>query len=141
MGNKPENRNIEQSSLSFKKKERLCSKKIIDKLFSEGESFPVFPLKFVFLKTTLPFDSPVQTGFSVGKKTFKKAVQRNLIKRRMREAYRLNKHILYQNTGTEGLALFILFIGKAIPEYKLIEDAMKKALKLLVNKIGSDRYH
>lgn len=116
---------------SFKKEERLCSKKVIDKLFAEGESFLVFPLKFVFLKTALPTKFPVQAGFSVGKKTFKRAVQRNLIKRKMRESYRLNKHNLYQKAGENQLALFVIFIGKAIPEYKQVDDAMKKGLKRL----------
>ncbi len=96
MESSSENKNEIKRSFSFKKEERLCSKKIIDKLFSEGESFLVFPLKFVFLKTSLPSKFPVQTGFSVGKRTFKKAVQRNLIKRKMRETYRLNKHNFYR---------------------------------------------
>ena len=135
MESSSENKNEIKRSFSFKKEERLCSKKIIDKLFSEGESFLVFPLKFVFLKTSLPSKFPVQTGFSVGKRTFKKAVQRNLIKRKMRETYRLNKHNFYENAGENQTALFIIFIGKTIPEYKLVEDAMKKGLKKLLKEI------
>ncbi len=132
MANKPEYRNDKPKSFSFKKEERLCSKKIIEKLFSEGESFFVFPLKFVYLNIELPSDSKVQAGFSVGKKIFKKAVQRNLIKRRMREAYRLNKHELYNNIEEKQLALFIIFTGKTITEYQQVEDALKKGLKKLV---------
>ncbi len=139
MVNKSENRSEKHQKFSFKKEERLCSKKIIDRLFAEGESFLVFPLKFVFLKTKLPSDSPVQAGFSVGKKIFKRAVLRNLIKRKMREAYRLNKHTLYENTGEDQLALFIIYIGKTIPEYQQVEEAIKKGLKKLTKEITSKK--
>ncbi|MBN2636193.1 MAG: ribonuclease P protein component [Prolixibacteraceae bacterium] len=139
MENNIQNNAVNKKSYSFIKKERLCSKKVIDKLFTEGESFLVFPLKFVFLKTALSSDFPVQAGFSVGKKVFKKAVQRNLLKRRMREAYRLNKHDLYINIEDKQLALFIIYIGKSIIEYKPINDAMKKGIKKLVKEINENQ--
>ena len=139
MENTSLNINDKQKNFSFKKEERLCSKKLIERLFAEGESFLVFPLKFVFLNSTLPTKFPVQTGFSVGKKIFKKAVQRNLIKRKMREAFRLNKHDLYQIAGENQLALFIIFIGKTIPEYQQVEDAMKKGLNKLLKESLLDK--
>jgi len=125
--------------LSFKKGERLCSKKIIDKLFTEGESILSFPVKIVFLPCELPSMFPVQVGFSVGKKIFKKAVQRNLIKRRMREAYRLNKNELYQKLGDKQLAVFIIFIGKTILDYKEIESSVKKGMKRAIKLTTSDK--
>ncbi len=131
MGNKLENKGDRKEKFSFKKEERLCSKKIIDRLFSEGESFLVFPLKFVFLKTKLSSAFPVQAGFSVGKKIFKKAVQRNLLKRRMREAYRLNKHELYNVLLEEQMAVFIIYVGKELSDYGVIEQAVKKGIKKL----------
>lgn len=136
MENNIQNNAVKKISHSFKKSERLCSKKVIDKLFTEGESFLVFPLKFVFLKAKITSDLPVQAGFSVGKKVFKKVVQRNLIKRRMREAYRLNKHNLYTSIENEQVAVFIIFIGKTVLEYKPIEDAMKKGIKKLLKEIS-----
>jgi ribonuclease P protein component len=122
---------------TFKKEERLCSQIIIGKLFSEGESFLSFPLKVVMLKTTLPSPIPVQSAFSVSKRNFKKAVHRNLIKRRMREAFRLNKNNFYEKLeeGNCQLALMFIFIGKEISAYPEIEKGMEAAIRKILKKI------
>ncbi|WP_372931959.1 ribonuclease P protein component [Mariniphaga sediminis] len=119
---------IQNRRFTLKKDERLRSKIIINKLFSEGESFLSYPLKIVYLNTKLPVKNKVQVGFSVSKKSFKNAVKRNLLKRRMKEAYRLNKHILLETGADTQWAIFIIFIGKEILDYKSIEQSMKKAL-------------
>lgn len=125
-----ENQNIISTvSHTFKKEERLCSKKVIDQLFLNGNSFLVFPLKVVFLETQLPSSFPVQAGFSVSKKIFKRAVHRNRIKRLMREAYRLHKHELYQQLEKRQLAVFFIFVGKELMDYPAIEKSMKKSLQ------------
>jgi ribonuclease P protein component len=124
---------------SFKKEERLSSKKVIDRLFSEGDSFLTFPIKVVFLEIPNYSKSPLQAAFSVGKRNFKLAVHRNQIKRKIREAYRLNKHILYKELGEKQLAIFFIFIGKTIPDFKLIEKAMKKAMEKLIKEIKSNK--
>jgi len=122
--------------LTFHKEERLCSKKIIERLFLEGKTFLIFPIKVVYIQSTVPSKFPVQAGFSVGKKIFKRAVHRNFIKRRMREAYRLNKNELYLQMGDKQMAVFFIFVGKTIPEYALIESTMKKSIKKLINEIS-----
>lgn len=128
--------NTEQGkSFSLKKEERLSSKKCIDKLFAEGNSILQYPLKMVFLKTELQTKYPVQAGFTASKKNFKRAVSRNRIKRLLREAYRLNKHLIYNELKQEQLALFIILIGKELPQYKSIELAMRKGLSKIANKI------
>lgn len=72
---------------------------------------------------------PVQAAFSVSKKNFKRAVMRNLLKRRMREAYRLNKGIVYQVVGRDRqLAVMFIYAGREEKEYELIEKSMKQAL-------------
>ena len=121
------------ASHTLKKTERLCSKKVIDKLFSEGESFLAFPIKVVFKTTELPQSVPVQAGFSVSKKIFKRAVKRNRIKRLMREAYRLNKQMLPMPAEKQQMPVFFIFIGKELPSFAQVEKAMKKALYKLSN--------
>lgn len=119
------------------KEERLCSQKTIEQLFTSGDSFLAYPLKVVFLRTKGDQPSPVQAAFTVSKRNFKRAVKRNILKRRMREAYRLNKAILYGQIGQKerAVALMFVFIGKDIAEYAMIEKAMILAFKKLVAKI------
>ena len=121
---------------TFRKKERLCSKKLFDKLFSNGNSFLVYPLKVLFGVTEHPGDYPVQAAFAVSKKIFRKAVVRNLLKRRMREAYRLNKYILYNSTGDRKLVIIFIYIGKEIIGFHQIEKALKRALNKVSDNIS-----
>ena len=121
---------------SFNKAERLCSKKIMDKLFTEGKTIFVFPLRIVYLETSLLSKFPVQAAFTVGKRNFKRAVQRNLIKRRMREAYRLNKHQFYVEIGDKQVAVFFIYTGKTISKYSQIKSSLKKGLKKLLSELA-----
>ncbi len=123
--------------LTFHKNERLCSQKLIEELFNSGESFLVYPLKVVFLKTESEEAIPAQAAFTVSKRNFKRAVKRNLLKRRMREAYRLRKPDFYELLAEKGLhiSIMFIFIGKDILEYAQIEKAMISALKKVVSKI------
>jgi ribonuclease P protein component len=116
---------------TFKKEERLCNKRLIDKLFHNGSSFLCYPFKASWLFIDEPLQFPVQILFAVSKKRYKRAVDRNLIKRRMREAYRLHKQqYLYDKlNGTEKKVVLSLgYIGKEIAPYDFTE---KKMLKLL----------
>uniref|UniRef100_UPI0032166547 ribonuclease P protein component n=1 Tax=uncultured Draconibacterium sp. TaxID=1573823 RepID=UPI0032166547 len=124
----------ETKSFSLTKKERLCSKKVIGKLFEEGDSILQYPIKMVFLKTDLPAETKAQAGFTASKRAFKRAVTRNRIKRLLRESYRLNKHIIYNELNDEQLALFFIFIGKEIPKFETVELAMKKGLLKIIHK-------
>jgi ribonuclease P protein component len=117
---------------TFKKEERLCNKRLIDELFHNGSSFLCYPFKASWLLAADEQLVPVQILFSVSKKRFKHAVDRNQIKRRIREAYRLNKQQqLYDQLNTAGkkIVLSVGYIGKEIAPYELIE---KKMLKLLI---------
>lgn len=139
MENFPENIKNAIADFSFKKAERLCSKKLIDKLFSEGHALKCYPLKVVYLPVEYNFQFPAQAGFSVGKKLFKRAVKRNLLKRRMRESYRLNKPIFYNSLQNISILVFFVYIGKDISDFATIENATKRALKRIVNNVTNDK--
>ena len=108
---------------SYSKKEKLKSKKTIELLFKEGDSVSDFPLRLVWLETSFDDGSQIKTAVSVSKKHFKTAVDRNRVKRLMREAYRLNKHIYFNNFTTH-CAFMILYIGKTKPTLSLLESKM-----------------
>ncbi len=120
-------------SFSFKKSERLTGKKIIEALMKKGNSINAFPVRAVFLGTAPTSLSPVQVVFSVPKASFKSAVKRNTIRRRMREAYRLNKHALYSTLKEQGkqVALMLIYTAKTELPYRDIESKIVVTLKLL----------
>ncbi len=113
---------------SFPKKEKLKSKKAIEQLFSEGKSLSKHPLKLIYLKTSLPNDLQFQVAVTAPKKKFKTAVQRNRIKRLLRESYRRNKHIIFNNIEGD-FALLFLYLGKETPSYTQMENDMKELLQ------------
>jgi ribonuclease P protein component len=114
------------------KMERLKSRKQIEGLFSKGKKFSMTPFRvhYVFNELTNP---PLQFGVGVGHKNFKKAVDRNKIKRLVREAYRLQKIALQQQVKEKKgqLNIFFIYNGKEIPGYSAIFDKMKKILDKL----------
>lgn len=120
-----------KSGFRFFKGERLRSKIFIEKVFAEGHPFLVYPFKVVYLDIDLPGRFPVQVAFAVSKKLFKKAVHRNLIKRRMREAYRLHRQQLIPDLPVSKKAFVCIYIGKEIVPFRQIEKAMIRTLSLL----------
>lgn len=118
---------------TFRKVEKLCNEKIIEKLFSSGQSFISYPIRVVFLPTDIS-EKNVSTCvlISVSKKRFKRAVKRNLIKRRIREAYRINKE-LYRLT--QQLNIAFIYVSNEINSFADIEKAINKAAKILSDKI------
>jgi ribonuclease P protein component len=122
---------------TLKKDERLCSQKIIGEMFASGESFLSYPLKVVFQKTESTQAFPVQAAFTVSKRNFKRAVKRNLLKRRIREAFRLNKPGFCDELAAKELhiAVMFVFIGKDLIEFPAIEKAMISAFKKVLAKV------
>ena len=112
----------------FPKSEKLKSTKTIERLFSEGKSFTKFPLKLIFLPQELV--KPTQAAFAVPKRSFKSAVDRNRIKRQLREAYRLHKPLILTNNGKK-FALLFLHFGKDKPKYAELEKSVASLLKKL----------
>ncbi|WP_066223011.1 ribonuclease P protein component [Formosa haliotis] len=109
---------------TYGKTEKLKSKILIEKLFTEGKSVSAYPLRLVYLKTELNTDVSLQTGVSVSKRNFKLAVDRIRIKRLLREAYRLNKNTYFNNISSQ-YAFMILYFGKDIPNYEFVDKKVK----------------
>jgi len=123
---------------TFKKEERLCNKRLIDGLFHNGSSFLCYPFKVSWIAAPDGQLVTAQILFAVAKKRYKRAVDRNLLKRRMREAYRLAKqehlynHLLSLN---KPILLSVAYIGKEIADYAVMEKKMQKALAQLCSQI------
>ena len=119
------------------KSERLDRKKVIEKMFAGGSrSFSVFPLRVVYLPVE-ELDVPVSILVSVSKRRFKRAVKRNRVKRQIREAYRLNKHLLsdaLSGSQTRLAVAFIYLSGGLVPS-SVIEERMKIALSRIAEKL------
>ena len=123
----------------FRKDERLCSQKLIDDLFLRGNSFYKFPFRLVWLPSDKNTIYPAQIAISVRKKQFKRAVDRNRIKRRIREAYRKNKSELYTELERLNLriAFMIIYTAPEIMEYTEIEGKIILILKRLKEDLTS----
>ena len=118
------------------KQERLKSKKLIEKLYQEGKTVKVFPLRMVYLKIEHTSAFPAQVGVSVPKRNFKLAVQRNKLKRLMREAYRLQKFIVYNNLEHQ-YVFMISYLGKEMFTYHKVHEKMKILLEKFVTETKS----
>jgi len=126
------------------KEDRLKSRKAIDCLFKTGKSFTIFPFRILYLfeepetaSSAIQGKSPdsrLKAGFTVSSRNFKKAVDRNRIKRLMREAYRLQKNNLRLTPefNTHSLSLFFIYAGKELPEYKLVHEKIEAVLNRLI---------
>lgn len=144
---------------TYSKNEKLKSRKALEGLFARGKSFSIFPIKVFYTLSEdvnsgngsdsseknkmLLKSGKVHAGVGVSSRIFKKAHDRNKVKRLLREVYRTQKHPLYaameQKTGS--LDLFFLYIGKELPEFALLKDALEKILEKLVRKISESPSH
>ncbi len=113
---------MDKSRNTFSKKEKLTGKIRIDTLYKEGRSFVAFPF-FIVIKDA-DFEGPNRVIISVPKRNFKNASDRNLIKRRIRECYRLQKHSIPFNN----LHIAFNYIAKFEMNYKQLEQKMLQAI-------------
>lgn len=117
-------------SFSFPKSERLYKKKAIQELFDKGSSFYLYPFRVYFQKGIDPVH---QAMFSVSKRNFKKAADRNLLKRRMKEAYRLNKALI---PGISKLQMAYIYTAKDILNFEEIRDKIVSSFKRFQDEKG-----
>lgn len=123
---------------TFSKKHRLKSRKQLQQVFSAGQRIYSGPVKLLYITT--PNDAPVlQCGVGTSIRNFKKAVDRNRVKRLLREAYRLQQHHLQQLIIEQkiSISVFILYVGKELPTYDALYQQTGTALHLLAKKINA----
>ena len=119
----------------FGKAYKLCSKKVIEELFENGQKIKQYPFLLQYKHTDLPTKKSFQIVCSVPKRIHKKAVNRNRIKRLMRETVRKKKYILEENfpQNEKQLALFLIYTGKSEESYSLLLDKIEKVFERLMN--------
>jgi ribonuclease P protein component len=126
------------------KDERLKSRKQIEKLFAEGKSIVVSPFRIYFIVngqwSIVNSETCLQFGVGVSAKNFKKAVDRNRIKRLIREAWRLQKNELNEKIKVtqKQLNVFFIYTGKELPDFTTVKEKVAVALKKLADKIDEN---
>lgn len=125
---------------TFPRSERLRSRKQIACLFEKGASGVAYPIRYVFLREgdgtdRVTDESGLSVLVSVSKRNHKRANVRNLLKRRMREAYRLNRGPLRGILEEGRFSLGLLYVSKEIADYTSIENAVQKIIRNLSERI------
>lgn len=120
------------TTFSLSRQEILRSRKAIESLFKTGRSVKAYPILLVWQDSTHT-EIALEAAFSVSKKRFKRAVDRNRIKRLMREAYRLNKHVLKEQISSRqsGLQIMFIYTGKDIPSFTEVEKKIIESMQRL----------
>lgn len=110
----------------------------MQQLFSEGKSFTVFPVKVIYLEVKTPLDFPIKAGVGASGRNFKKAVQRNRIKRLLRESYRTEKLPLLEflTQKNKQVVVFFLLIDKVLPVHHTINNKMNIAIERLIKELN-----
>lgn len=127
-------------NFSLGKVNKLCSPKIIDEIFESGTQVKSYPFVLKFKETQLPKDVQFQIVFSAPKRTFRKAVQRNRIKRLCKEAFRAQRHELdiYLKNQNKQLALFLVYTPKEELNVNLLGGRTEKLIKKIISQLESN---
>jgi len=125
----------ESSNFSFPRAEHLKSKKLIEQLFEGGSKLKSRPLVVRYLEASLPEAVPCQAMVSVSKRSFKRAVDRNRIKRLMRENWRLQKQPVLETLDAQQKqwAIVFIFVGKEMPTFEEMQKSMTTVVEQLTN--------
>lgn len=118
------------------KSEKLKSRKQIEDLFATGSSFNVFPIKIIYKFFTGEEESAVKLGVTVSQRNFKRAVDRNRLKRVLREAYRLQKNEFLNILRTNKMSanIFLIYTDRKISSFWIVFDAVTESIKQLQQK-------
>lgn len=129
----------EKKKYTLKKNEKLKSRSTIQSLFLLNKHLKLYPFKLVY-KTNEAEQTKIEFGVTVSKRNFKTAVMRNLLKRRMREAYRLNKYLILDKIKQHNISLpiMLIYMGREPHTYQEMEPKIKQLLLRLADKINKD---
>jgi len=121
-------------SYTFHKEERLSGKKAIADLFDRGQAFTLYPFRVFWKVSDTRMPVPARVAVSVSKRLFKKAVDRNRIKRLIKEAWRLNKHTLYKGLDQNNIQLILMLVytQEDMPGQELITKKVKEVISKLL---------
>jgi len=111
---------------------KLKSEKSISLLFQSGKTLSVYPVRLLFIISPDKLPKSSLVGFTVPKRSYKRAVDRNLLKRRMREAYRKNQELLPEIIPN--LEMMFIYTGSEIMDFAIIERSVSKILTILTEK-------
>ncbi len=124
-------------NFGLSKADRLHSRKEITKLFEQNNSLFVYPIKLIYAESSFDDGKVLKAAFSVSKRNFKHAVDRNRYKRLLREAYRLNRALAEQTIENQNkqFALMFVYAAKEHNDYKIVENSMQRILQKLIKKL------
>ncbi len=125
---------MNDTRLTFGKDERLKSTIEIGRVFKNGHSFLVYPVRVIWILSASEGTFPAKAAFGVSSRNFRNAVDRNAIKRKMREIYRLNKSSFYSGLGNTSLSVMFFYVARVKLPYKTIEKAMLPAMRKIIQK-------
>jgi ribonuclease P protein component len=115
---------------TFRKHERLCARTTIQRLLREGRAVNEAPLRLIGMIAPNPTPAPAQVAFAVPRRHLPRAVDRNRVRRMLREAYRLNKHRWYGRLEEAGAqcAWLVVFQGRTVPPYAVLQGKITRAI-------------
>jgi len=127
-------------TFSYSVKEKLKSRKLLDELFASGKSFSVFPVKVIYKEIEEAIDFPVKAGVGASIRHFKKAVDRNRIKRLLRESYRINKQPLldFAVEQDKRIIVFFLCIDRSLPLQATLHSKMPVIIDKLIKVLSEN---
>jgi ribonuclease P protein component len=130
---------MNQGPFTYPRKQKLKSRKLLGKLFQSGKSLNAFPLKLIYQTNNSPIvGETLMAGVGASSRNFKKAVDRNRIKRLLRESFRLEQATLQNGLPQDRQwQLFFIYTGKELPDGKLIQNKMQFLMQKLVDQFGS----
>lgn len=117
----------------FGKEERLCSATAIQTLFEEGKQIFRHPVKLIWMPVFSIEKQEIKVLISVSKRNFKRATDRNRIKRILREIYRKNKPLLFNDLKDVSIHLALIYVGKKLPDYKTLEPIIIGLFQRLIS--------